>query len=48
MPEFPTEFKNILQVTGDEFNTIISNVMNSPLGQFIPQDVDGIVLPDVN
>ncbi len=48
MPEFPTEFKNILQVTGDEFNTIMNNLKNSPLGQFIPQNGGAVVLPDVN
>ncbi|MBQ8254857.1 MAG: hypothetical protein IJY94_05070, partial [Clostridia bacterium] len=47
LPTFPTEFKSIIEVTGDEFNAIMNNLKNSPLGQFIPEDGSEIVLPDV-
>ncbi|MBQ7779932.1 MAG: hypothetical protein IJ404_05500 [Clostridia bacterium] len=47
VPEFPTDFKNILNVTGDEFKIIMNNLKNSPLGQFIPKNEPGIALPDV-
>lgn len=47
LPTFPTEFKSIVEVTGDEFNAIMNNLKNSPLGQFIPEDGSEIVLPDV-
>ncbi len=47
LPTFPTDFKNILDVTGDEFNEILENLENSPLGQFMPKDDSEVVLPDV-
>ncbi len=47
VPKIPTDFKNILDVTGDEFKVIMNNLENSPLGQFMPERDTGIVLPDV-
>ncbi len=47
LPTFPTDFKNILDVTGDEFNEILENLENSPLGQFMPKSDSEVVLPDV-
>lgn len=48
LPEFPTNFKNILDLTGNEINAIIDNIENSPLGQLMPKDESEIVLPDVD
>ncbi len=47
VPEFPTNFKNILDVTGDEFKAITDKLENSPLGQFMSKEETEIVLPDV-
>ncbi|MBE6582311.1 MAG: hypothetical protein E7648_03500 [Ruminococcaceae bacterium] len=47
VPAIPTNFKNILDVTGDEFKVIMNNLKNSPLGQFMPEADSEIVLPDV-
>ena len=37
LPEFPTNFKNILDVTGDELDMILDKIEESPLGAFMPQ-----------
>ena len=47
VPAFPTNFKNILDVTGDEFKEITNKLENSPIGQLMPKDESEIVLPDV-
>ena len=48
LPEFPTSFKNLLDVTADEFKAIENNIKNSPLGQFMTgKEAGDIVLPDV-
>ncbi len=47
IPEFPTDFKSILDVTGDEFSYIMDKIENSALGQFMPKDDSEVVLPDV-
>ncbi len=48
LPAFPTDFKNILDVTGDELDEILDMLEESPLGQFMPQSDKGEteLLPD--
>ncbi len=46
LPKFPTEYVKLLDLTGDEFNAIIDNLKNGPLGQFIPKDDSEVVLPE--
>ncbi len=44
LPSFPTDYKNILEVTNDEFNEIKEQIMNSPIGDIlasIPGEDDG-------
>lgn len=45
LPAFPTDFKNILDVTGDELDTILDMLEESPLGQFMPQSDKGEEAP---
>ncbi len=46
LPKFPTEYVKLLELTGDDFNDIIENLKNGPLGQFIPKDEGEVVLPE--
>ncbi len=38
LPKFPTEYKNVLEMTDDDIAAIMEALMESPLGQFIPEE----------
>ena len=58
LPTFPTEYKNITELTEDDFDELAENVMNSPIGALIPQNEkipenevvfdSDVMLPDVD
>ncbi len=58
LPTFPTEYKNIIELTEEDVAELTENVMNSPIGALIPEYDDipeneeifdsDVMLPDVD
>ncbi len=47
VPEFPTNFKNVVDMTGDELDRLLDKIEDSALGQLMSGKDSEIVLPDV-